>query len=598
MNAHRLPRILIIDDVYGRTFSDRRNRDREDLCFRLGIQDISGDEVDKGTPERIHDPVAEAVFCSGQIAKNGQFENDLSGTLELVRKGWQNPNWWALVLLDLHFKTGLIGIGGDPTGIDSDYDPKRYFGMILLENLHRHFPEIPVLIFSAMPRNQVSLDFAGLGAVGFLQRETASREELKDYLWRHGLLEDTRPLKKEDERYRILGHSFPLLLALREARRLAKGDNNILILGESGTGKELLARYIHYVSPSKDGPFQVLFTQDTTESIFEDKLFGHVKGAFTGSSTGRAGAAELASGGTLFIDECGDIPPAIQHKFLRLLDEKTREVERMGSNKAIRLQLQVVLATNKDISVLKESGGFRRDLLHRISGQIVLPPLRERREDVPFLVEEFVKRGVQSHKGMQREITPDAMQILVNSSWPGNIRELQQVVENAMRKFPDVEHLVPVHLDIRTDPLTLSSENLAARICPQRAENDTDSLIRGLDEFSFGEDYSELYGKLPAIQQSIARLLARYLKAALLCHAVRKFSPESPEGEINLTGAVKCITGQKNLSTSQAADIVKRLLQSHKGLIEEILQDPVLSGALENALKLRPKTGRSRLKPD
>lgn len=229
----KLPRILIIDDLYGRK---PPNRDREDLCLRLGLKDITPDYDDKIRMEKISDPVAEVVFCSGHMETGGVMENDLSGTLDIVRSGWSSWPSWAIVLLNLHFKTGTIESDREPIGRDTDRDPRQYFGLTIFENMRHEFPKLPVVIFSSMDRRDVKFDITNLGADDFLVRDKISRSDLKVCLQAHGLLEDIN----------IVGHSLPVLLALKNARYLARHSTlNILITGESGTGKELFAKAIH-----------------------------------------------------------------------------------------------------------------------------------------------------------------------------------------------------------------------------------------------------------------------------------------------------------------------------------------------------------------
>ncbi|MEM8550691.1 MAG: sigma 54-interacting transcriptional regulator, partial [Verrucomicrobiota bacterium] len=374
-----LPRILVIDDVYGR-MRDGRNRDRESFCVRLGLQDVTGD----GTPEEINHPVAEVVFLRGQVEEEGQVQNDLEGTLGQVRSGWAEWPRWALLLLDLHFKTGRIASGGEPVGSEHDRDPAHYFGLTILDHLWQDpsLRNIPVVLLSAMERNEIEARFAERGVLDFVDKNELDRDSLWGLLKQQGLIKDRE----------IIGHALSLLQCLRAARRRAmQGDDNILILGETGTGKELLAEYVHKWS-RRPGRYETLFTQGVPETLIEDKLFGHVKGAFTDAKSDEAGAADLANQGTLFIDEFGDIPATIQNKLLRLLDKNVREAQRLGSREVQKLDLQVVMATNR-LDILTASG-FRNDLLSRakVRNPVVLPPLRERLEDIPLLVNHFVRK--------------------------------------------------------------------------------------------------------------------------------------------------------------------------------------------------------------
>jgi Nif-specific regulatory protein len=201
----------------------------------------------------------------------------------------------------------------------------------------------------------------------------------------------------------------------------------VLLLGESGTGKELIARAIHYNSPQAQGPFITLNCAALPESLVESELFGHEKGAFTGATALRKGRFELADGGTLFLDEIGDLPLAMQSKLLRVLQERT--FERVGGGKSITVQVRLIAATNRDLERAVAEGRFREDLYYRLKVvPIRLPPLRERKEDIPMLVDHFLKRFRQEHQ-KPTTILPDALARLVEYQWPGNVRELENALE-------------------------------------------------------------------------------------------------------------------------------------------------------------------------
>jgi Nif-specific regulatory protein len=201
----------------------------------------------------------------------------------------------------------------------------------------------------------------------------------------------------------------------------------VLLRGESGTGKEEVARAIHYLSPRKDGPFIKVNCAALTESLLESELFGHEKGAFTGAVGDRKGRFELANGGTLFLDEVGDISPAFQAKLLRVLQE--REFERVGGTRPVKVDVRLICATNRDLERMVQRGEYRADLYYRINVvSIFLPPLRERRDDIPLLVAHFIDRFNKENR-RELKVTPEAMQVLANCYWPGNVRELQNCIE-------------------------------------------------------------------------------------------------------------------------------------------------------------------------
>jgi DNA-binding NtrC family response regulator len=229
----------------------------------------------------------------------------------------------------------------------------------------------------------------------------------------------------------ILGRSKAMQHVLGIVSSVAVKDVSILITGETGTGKELVASAIHYNSPRSSKPFIKVNCAAFNEGVLESELFGHEKGAFTGAIATRVGRFELADGGTVFLDEVGDISPAIQVRLLRVLQEK--EFERVGGNETKKVDVRVIAATNKDLKGLIEKGRFRDDLYYRLNVvNIELPPLRDRTEDIPLLVSHFIN-SLNTEKGYHiKGISREAMQILLNYRWPGNVRELENAIESAM----------------------------------------------------------------------------------------------------------------------------------------------------------------------
>ena len=214
-------------------------------------------------------------------------------------------------------------------------------------------------------------------------------------------------------------------------QRAAESDITVLVQGESGTGKELVARLIHYNSPRKTGPFVAVNCAAIPETLIESELFGHERGAFTGASTRRIGQFERAQGGTVLLDEIGDMPIALQAKLLRVLEE--REIQRVGGTSAIAIDIRVISATNRDLEVAVKEGGFRADLFYRLAAfPFVIPPLREHREDIPLLAAQFLKDHAERAGESIRGISPAALQRLLAYDWPGNVRELKNAIERAV----------------------------------------------------------------------------------------------------------------------------------------------------------------------
>jgi formate hydrogenlyase transcriptional activator len=240
----------------------------------------------------------------------------------------------------------------------------------------------------------------------------------------------------------IVGTSQVLQEALQQARMVAPTDSTVVIYGETGTGKELFAGLIHELSRRRGGPLIRLNCAAIPEGLLESELFGHEKGAFTSAIAQRMGRFEAADHGTLFLDEIGDVPPSLQPKLLRVLQE--REFERLGSARTLRVDVRVIAATNRDLSELVAEQTFRADLFYRLNVfPIALPPLRDRREDIPCLVRRFVRNAAANMQRPIRTIPYEAMQTLMDYDWPGNVRELQNVIERAVILSEDCTLRVP-----------------------------------------------------------------------------------------------------------------------------------------------------------
>ena len=247
------------------------------------------------------------------------------------------------------------------------------------------------------------------------------------------MLERSRLQKELHGKYRldnVIGKSKIMQEVFSEVHQAAPGRSTVLLRGESGTGKEVIARSIHYLSSRKDKPFVKVNCAALSETLLESELFGHEKGSFTGATQERKGRFELANGGTLFLDEIGDISPGFQTKLLRVLQE--REFERVGGNKPIKVDIRLITATNKNLEEAVSKEEFRADLYYRINVvSIFLPPLRERREDIPLLVDYFLQKFNQENQ-KKVAISPEAMKIMLDCYWPGNVRELENCVERTM----------------------------------------------------------------------------------------------------------------------------------------------------------------------
>ncbi len=264
-----------------------------------------------------------------------------------------------------------------------------------------------------------------------------------------------KALTASSRRYGIIGSSRPLLKAINDLEQVSASNANVLLLGESGTGKEMFARALHTASPRADKPFIKVNCAAIPESLFESELFGHEKGAFTDARHERAGLFEQADGGTIFLDEIGELPLAVQSKLLRTLQEGT--VTRLGSRRETKINVRVVTATHRHLAEEVRLGRFREDLYYRLYViPIQLPPLRERREDIPKLTAYFLNRINQENE-RSVNLTPAAVKALQQYHWPGNIRQLENVIERLVLLSPgpiaDENAVLPLLQQVEAEPL-------------------------------------------------------------------------------------------------------------------------------------------------
>ena len=274
---------------------------------------------------------------------------------------------------------------------------------------------------------------------------------MKDGLSLEGLFDDE--VGGEPDFDGIIGHSNALRSVLREIRMVAPTDSTVLIYGETGTGKELIARAIHELSSRRKNAFVKLNCAAIPTGLLESELFGHERGAFTGAIGQRIGRFEVANHGTAFLDEIGEIPLELQPKLLRVLQE--REFERLGSTRTLRTDARLIAATNRDLSAMVEEQRFRSDLFYRLNVfPVRVPPLRERREDIPLLVWHFARQFAERMKRRYESISPETMKALCEYNWPGNIRELQNLIERAVILCPGPVLRVPVR-DLRHRTITV-----------------------------------------------------------------------------------------------------------------------------------------------
>jgi two-component system nitrogen regulation response regulator NtrX len=308
-------------------------------------------------------------------------------------------------------------------------------GLEVLGRLKDGDPSAVIVMISGHGTIDTAVEATRRGAFDFLEKPLDSARllvTLRNALEVKGLSESVRELKSEVEsRYEIVGSSFQIRQVLERIERVAPTDARVLITGENGTGKELVARAIHRLSGRADGPFVEVNCAAIPSELIESELFGHIKGSFTGAVSDRAGKFEQADGGTLFLDEVGDMSLAAQAKVLRALEQGV--VTRVGGAKAIQVDVRVVAATNKELPAEIAQGAFREDLFYRLNVvPIHIPALRERREDIPMLVQHFVERMARADRVVPRRFGDEALRRLTLLDWPGNVRELRNTVERLL----------------------------------------------------------------------------------------------------------------------------------------------------------------------
>ena len=360
---------------------------------------------DDGTARRMLDVRMRALGCQVAMAETGRealaaIERDLP----------------AVILLDLQMP--------------------EMDGMEVLRTLNREDVEVPVIVITAHGTIETAVQAMKEGAADFILKpfdpqylEIAVRRALerRQLLDSNRLFRDTLAARSSD----ILGESPLIQAAVLTAKKASGTNSTVLLLGESGTGKEVFAHTIHQWSPRRDKPFVVVNCVALSEHLLESELFGHEKGAFTGAHQAKKGKFEAANGGTVFLDEIGDMPPSLQTKLLRVLQD--HEFERVGGSRPISTDIRVLAATNRDIDEAVKAGRFRADLFFRLNViRIMLPPLRDRKEDIPALAQHFRARYAAETKRPVRRISAEAMDCLCRQEWPGNVRELANTIERAV----------------------------------------------------------------------------------------------------------------------------------------------------------------------
>jgi DNA-binding NtrC family response regulator len=367
-------------------------------------------------------------------------------------------------------------------------------GIETLKRIRDEDPRIPVVMMSAHGTIEKAVESMKLGAYDFITKPFASdrlrvtvHNSLMNSLLRNEVESLRSELKEKYEFKNLIGQSGVMREVFRAVDKVVDSNVTVLIQGESGTGKELIARAIHYHSKTRSSkPFVAVNCSALPESLLESELFGHEKGAFTGAIGRRMGKFEVANGGTIFLDEIGLMSPSVQAKMLRFLQE--REFERVGGNDLIKVDVRVISATNKDLEEAVKKGEFREDLYYRIAVfPIKLPPLRERKEDIPLLVAHFIDKYARQENKEIDGVSPDALELLMAYHWPGNVRELENAIERAI-VLASTKEITPK--DLPSSVRALGQKKI------YEADNTLSSWIEKLEEEALRQALLECEGNI------------------------------------------------------------------------------------------------------
>jgi two-component system response regulator PilR (NtrC family) len=362
--------------------------------------------------------------------------------------------------------------------------------------------DVVAFMMTAYASTSTAVEAMRLGAVDYFTKPFSMDElrlKIRQHLESHQLKQENVLLKKAlNTRYEfsnIIGRSEPMLDVFRMVETIAKTTSTILITGESGTGKDLVARAIHYNSLRRERPFVALNCGGVPETLLESELFGHMRGAFTGADTNKKGLIEVAEGGTVFLDEIGEMNTTMQVKLLRVLQD--RRFRRLGGTAEVQADIRVIAATNQDLEKLVATGRFREDLFYRINViRMHLPPLRERKEDIPLLAEHLLSKYAEQMKKPVRSVAHESLLLLQAYGWPGNVRELENVIERAvaLEQTPAIlpDSLPPHVRNPRLDAASaLGTDNFTGGSTPAMPQ--LPDLGEGFDLEARGEDFYRHY---------------------------------------------------------------------------------------------------------
>jgi DNA-binding NtrC family response regulator len=396
----------------------------------------------------------------------------------------------------------------------TDFNMPGWDGMQVLQKMKELNPEIDVVVMTAFGTIESAVRFMKNGAFDFLTKPI-DLDELENILEkikeRKLLISENKLLKEQlQDRFRfeqIISQSSLMESVLNTAGRVANSKTTVLVRGESGTGKELIAKAIHFTSPRKDKPFITVNVASLSENILESELFGHEKGSFTGAINQRIGRFEEANGGTIFIDEVGEIPLSVQVKILRAI--QFGEVQKIGSNNTEKTDVRIIAATHRNLEEMIKNGEFREDLFYRLNVvAIVLPSLRQRKEDIPVLADHFIKKYAKENQKDVKGISREALDQLIKHNFPGNVRELENIIERAVVLTRN--ELISLN-DL---PMLSSQKEIEEKMNPFNLDNSYEEKVKAFETAMIQEALSRTNGNKSAAAR-ILGITERHLRSRL-----------------------------------------------------------------------------------
>lgn len=502
-------RILVIDDQIARSEEDQ-------TLFLRSIGELTGYDLERRRLESF-----EVVFCSGQIARDGRVINDISVAVQAVGTGQD----WALILLDMQFDSGSVRNTGGGNGRPGD----ALFGLEIERALLAQYSELPIVRFTSKPEQEL-----GQADRPYLAKLNLAPDEFRYALLKHGRMELRQKWELLDVDTPTFIASPAMLDVYCRAMKLAGTDDPVLILGETGVGKEVLANYIHRHSGRAASPFIPVNVAAMPEHLADSELFGHERGAFTGADRLKKGYFEQTGRGTVFLDEIGDMPAEHQLRLLRVLQE--RQFRRVGGSVFIPFDGRVILATHRDLQARMREGLFREDLYNRLTLSLVVPPLRERREEIVPLAERFLAESAAElgKQGISLDIS--AHRQLLDYGFPGNVRELAALMKvvvigagnNRLIRADDLPlpRSAAVVVVVPEDPkaaVELQPARQAADV-PARAKLNLSDIERIMRDFQVMPGDASLRGAKPRLEAALRELLLRCAGVSLeICrHQVKR----------------------------------------------------------------------------